>query len=398
MKTKMKMNRKVVILAVVVILILVIVFSVLSGGKNAYEEKASRVERGTIQDSLKETGIVFSKRVNKFYSDYSQKVEVIHVSVGDKVTKGDILLVYENNYDLEIERAYKQIEALKATYKDTLRAADLQEINMKLSMDTLENDLTFEKANFEKIKTLYGNNAVSEMAYKEAENAVITLENQLQEAKNNYDLRLAGGSVNVKEQYEAQMDEIMIQIKILEDKRAQSSLKAEFDGTITELNIHQGSMTEPGVPVVEIQDDGDLGIYVEALTEDAMKISKGMPFWITFNEETKELEVCKVYPKAKATVSELGVEQKRVRIEADIISETDYKIGSEVDVSIILEERSDILLIPRDAIYEKNYKEFVTVLEGNNEIEREITTGLKNNEYAEILSGLKENEIVLIEY
>lgn len=396
---KINLKKKYVILTILLVFVFIVAFSVLSGGQNSYENKTSKVKSGTIQNTLEETGTVYSKRVNTFYSDMSQRVKVLNVSVGDKVKKGDIILTYENNYDLEIERANKQIEAITATYNETVKGADFQEIsNMKLNISTIETNLGFARNNFEKTKVLYENNAVSEVEYKEAENNVIALENQLQEAKNNYDLMMQGVSSNVKKQYEAQIEEIMVQIKILEQNIEQASIKAEFDGIITELNVNQGGMTQPGVPVVEIQEESSLGIYVEVLAEDAVKTVAGMPFIIDNGKESRELKINRIYPKAKALVSELGVEQKRVRIEADLEDAVVFKIGAEVDVTIVLEEKKDVLLVDRDAVYEKNQKEYVTVIEGGKEIEKEVTTGLKNDEYAEVTSGLSENEVVLIEY
>ena len=324
---------------------------------------------------------------------------MLNVYVGDKVKKGTVLLTYETNYDLEIERANKQIEAITATYNETIKGADFQQIsNMKLNISTIENNLSFARNNFEKTKVLYENNAISEVEYMEAENNVTSLENQLQEAKNNYDLLMQDVSSNVKKQYEAQIEEIMIQIKILEEKIGQSSIKAEFDGIITELNVHQGGMTQPGVPVVEIQDENSLGVYVEVLAEDAANTVNGMPFIIKIGQESKELIVNRIYPKAEATVSDLGVEQKRVRIEADLDEEVKLKIGAEVDVVIVLEQKDDVLLVNRDAVYEKNQKQYVTVIVDEKEIDKEVTTGLKNDEYAQVISGLNENEVVLIEY
>ncbi len=396
---KIRYKKKYLILTIFLVFAFIVAFSVLSGGRNSYEENTAKVKKGAIQSTLEETGTVFSKRVNTFYSDMSQRVKVLNFSIGDKVKNGDIILTYENSYDLEIERANKQIEAITALYNETVKGADFQEIsNLRLNISTIESSLVLAKDNLEKIKNLYENSAVSEVEYKEAENNVSSLENQLQEAKNNYDLMMQGVSGNVKKQYEAQIEEIMVQIKILEQKIEQSSVKAEFDGIITELNVHQGSMTKTGVPVVEIQDENSLGIYVEILAEDAAKIVTGMPFIINAGNNSYELKINRIYPKAESTISELGVEQKRVRIEADFIEDMKIKIGTEVDTVIILEEKKDVLMVDRDAVYEKSKKEYVTVIEDGNEVEREVTTGLKNDDYVEITSGINENEIVLIEY
>lgn len=390
------MKKKKYFIATGVIVIIFIIASLLLGGQTDQPE-TSKVRLGSIKKTVEETGTVFSKRVNTFYSDMSQRVETLNVSVGDRVKKGDIILVYENNYDLEIERANKQIEAITASYNESVKGADFQEIsNLKLNISTIETNLNFARSNLEKIKTLYENNAVSQVEYDEAKNNVTILENQLQEANNNYSKIIQGVSANVKKEYEAQIDEVMIQIKILEKNMEQASIKAEFDGVITELNVHQGSMTQAGVPTVEIQDDKNLGIYVEVLAEDAIEVTKGMAFNIIDDDEViKELQVSRVYPKAQAKISDLGVEQKRVRIEADL-NDAGYKLGSEVDVEIVLKEKNNVLLVDKDAVYEKDNIKYVTVLSGKNEIETEITTGIEDDKYVEVLSGLSENDTVLI--
>ena len=389
------MKKKKYLIAAGVIIIVIIASLLL--GRQTDELETSKVKIGSIKNTIEETGIVFSKRVNTFYSDMSQKVDTLNVTVGDKVKKGDVILVYENNYDLEIERANKQIEVITASYNESVKGADFQEIsNVKLNISTIEANLGFARSNLEKIEALYENNAVSRVEYDEAENNVAVLENQLQEAKNNYSLMIQGVSSNVKKQYEAQIDEVVIQKLILEKNMEQSSIRAEFDGVITELNVYQGSMTQAGVPVVEIQDDLSLGIYVEVLAEDAMEVVKGMAFNIVDDDEViKGLLISRIYPKAQSKISDLGVEQKRVRIEADL-DDTSYKLGSEVDVEIVLMEKNDALLVDKDSVYEKDKKKYVTVIKGNNETETEITTGLEDDVNVEVLSGLNENDVVLL--
>lgn len=394
---KIKYKKKYVILSVLLVIAFVMVFSFFSGSQDSYEGKTSKVELGTIRKSLEETGTVYSKRVNTFYSDMGRIVKSLNVSVGDKVKKGDVILTYDNNYDLEIERANKQIEVITATYNESIKGADFQEIsNLKLNISTIETNLSFARNSLEKMETLYENNAISQVEYDEAKNNVSVLENQLQEANNNYGLLVKGVSSNVKKQYEAQIDEVMIQIKILQKNIEQSSIIAEFDGIITELSVHQGSMTQAGVMVVEIQDDLNLGIYVEVLAEDAMDIKKGMPFNIMDDGIIKELTINRIYPKAQAKISDLGVEQKRVRIEADL-DDISLRISSETDVEIVLQEKTDLLLVDKDAIYEKEHKKYVTLISGSNEVESEITTGLEDDNNVEVLTGLKENDLVLID-
>ena len=129
-----------------------------------------------------------------------------------------------------------------------------------------------------------------------------------------------------------------------------------------------------------------------------MWVLKGMTFNIMEDDEVKTgLSISRIYPKAQAKISDLGVEQKRVRIEADL-DDTTYKLGSEVDVEIVLQEKSGVLLVDKDAVYEKEHKKYVTVINGKNQSETEITAGLEDDNNVEVLSGLKENDVVLIEF
>lgn len=393
-------NKKFILLTMILIGVIALFASIFISGQNSYIGKTTRVKRGNIRNYIKENGTVFSKRVNIFYSDISQRVEVLNVSIGDKVEKGDLILTYENNFNLEIQRANKQIEAITASYNETVKGADFGEIsNMKLKISTLETNLNLAKSNLEKTKTLFTNDAVSKAELDEAQNKVLTLENQLQEAKNNYNLLIKGVSSYVKKQYEAKIEEIMVQIKILEKNIEKSSIKAEFKGVITELNIHQGGMTKPGIPVAEIQDDNNLGIYIEILSDDAKEVVKGMDFIVKHkNAPEQKLAVSRIYPKAEAKISDLGVEQRRVRVEADLSKENNYKIGSEVEVLIVLNEKNNVLILDKDAVYEKQGKKYVTIIQNNKQTEREVQTGLEDDENVEIISGLNENENILVDY
>lgn len=395
-------KKKIFILSVVIIIGLAIIASIFVNGKKAVGEKIAKTELGTIQKTVEEIGTVFSKRVNTFYSDMSRTVKVLNVSIGEKVKKGDIILTYENNFDLEIEVARKQIESITASYNELSKGADFQQVsNEKLNINTIENNLEYAKRSLEKIKELYENYAVSKAEYEEAENNVKILENQLQEAKNNYQLLVKGVSANIKHNYEAQIEEIMLQINILEKNKRQSSVIAEFDGIITELNVHQGGMTKPGVVVVEIQDENNLGIYVELLADDVYEVHTGLPVIIknqNLDIEIDKLKVDRIYPKALTMVSDLGVEQKRVRVEADMKeNKNKFKIGTEVDVVIILEQKEQVLLIDKDAVYEISGRKYATIKKGEGKEQKEIATGIENDKYVEIISGLSTDDEVIIE-
>lgn len=74
-----------------------------------------------------------------------------------------------------------------------------------------------------------------------------------------------------------------------------------------------------------------------------------------------------------------------------------HRIGMNGDVAIILEEKSDVLSIPIEAIRERDNRVFVDVLIAENvSEEREIKTGLETDDYIEVVSGLSESDRVVL--
>ena len=217
------------------------------------------------------------------------------------------------------------------------------------------------------------------------------------EAKNNYDLLVKGVSSNIKKEYEARIEEIMVQINILEKSKQQASIIAEFDGIITELNVHQGGMTKPGVVVVEIQDQNNLSLYVELLAEEVREVKEGMPIVLKSSLTPLNLKVDRIYPKASSKISDLGVEQKRVRVEADLKeNKSNLKIGTEIDVEIVIEQKDNVLLLDKNAIYDYDGKKYVNLKSEQEEKETEVTIGIEDENHIEIMSGLNENDEVFI--
>ncbi|MFC1988977.1 hypothetical protein ACFLVW_00150 [Chloroflexota bacterium] len=70
--------------------------------------------------------------------------------------------------------------------------------------------------------------------------------------------------------------------------------------------------------------------------------------------------------------------------------------GMTVTVSIITQERSNVLLIPIQAVISRGRGTFVQVLKDGATEERSITVGISNWQYTEVTSGLSEGEQVVV--
>jgi len=71
--------------------------------------------------------------------------------------------------------------------------------------------------------------------------------------------------------------------------------------------------------------------------------------------------------------------------------------GLTVTVSIIVDERNDVLLVPNSAITTQGWQNYVQVLSPDGTIEeRAIATGISNWQYTEVTDGLSEGEQVVV--
>ena len=74
-----------------------------------------------------------------------------------------------------------------------------------------------------------------------------------------------------------------------------------------------------------------------------------------------------------------------------------FRLGMNGDVQIVLEKKENVLSIPFEATRERDGKIFVDIKEdGKTYQEKEIEVGLETEDYIEVISGLSENDQILI--
>ncbi|SHJ25494.1 Multidrug efflux pump subunit AcrA (membrane-fusion protein) [Dethiosulfatibacter aminovorans DSM 17477] len=398
----MKIGKKKIIIAAVVVAVAaggVYYASVMSstGGEDFVTEP---VQVGDLSKYLEENGEILSTNINTFYSDGMKKIKTINVEVGDMVKKGDVLIEFDSTLELEEERINKEIKALEASYSEAVKGVDFETLNgIRLQIQGLRNSLAIAKEEYEKAQRLYAENVMTKSDVNLAENTVLQLQNQIDVLNNQYNQAAKGVSGNIKDQYEAQIESLAISLDILERTRDSYQLKSNFDGTVTELEGFEGSIPVMGSLILEVQDESSLAVYADFLVDEAAQLKEGMGVDIEnedLNLVIKDLKISKIYPKAVSKVSELGIEQKRVKIKIDLDEEIgSLTLGSNVDVIVNTENRKGVVYVNKDAVYEKEGKDYVTVIEGGVEVEKEVLKGLETDDYFEIISGLSEGEEVL---
>ena len=97
-------------------------------------------------------------------------------------------------------------------------------------------------------------------------------------------------------------------------------------------------------------------------------------------------------------ISSLGVEEQRVLVISDFTSPVDLweSLGDayRLDASFIIWEGQDVLQVPASALFRKGEGWGIFTIENKRTRLREVEIGHRNGLIAEIVSGLKEGELV----
>jgi len=109
-------------------------------------------------------------------------------------------------------------------------------------------------------------------------------------------------------------------------------------------------------------------------------------------------QVERIYPSGFMKISALGVEQQRIRtIIAFDNKEVNLRPGTAVDVSIITAEAPEALTIPDRALFRNEGKWSLFVVDGDTARLINVEVGLRNDDWAEIKSGLDANATIISE-
>ncbi len=397
------MKKKLIIALVILSLVAAGIFYILTTGNIGTKYNTAEATRGEIEKVVEEVGTISSENIRSYYGNSVNRVEKIEVELGEQVREGQLLLKFEDTMDIEIQKVKKQIEALEATYTEALSGADFESVNsVRIEISSIRNSIDLAEEHKKRIEELYKNEIATAIELEQAVNNLEQLKSRLASAQNSYNLLVKDLSENMKTKYESEIDVLLLTLESLERNKENSIIYADFDGVITELNTFEGDIPSGGMKILEIQDPLNKTVLIDFMVVDALNIRPGMNAVVNDHDlgiVIEKLTVGKIYPKAFTTFSELGVEENRQTVEIRLQeSGKDLSFGLKVDTKVMIEESREALFIPEEAIYEKDMKKYVRVLEDGKPVEREVITGIENNNHIEIIEGLNEGEKVILNY
>jgi len=278
-------------------------------------------------------GEVKAKKYAMISPEMNGRIEKIHVSEGEYVQKGQLLV------SLNTESIEKQINGVKSSLELAVKR-------------------------FQKLDTLWKQNIGSEIEYLSAKNNKESLESQLES---------------------------------LRAQKRMSQISAPFNGIVNKIIPKEGELASPTMPVIEFVNLGRLTIKADVSETYIGKINKGQMVALTFSAlpdlsiKTPVIRVSKVINAASRTFEiEMEIDNPEEKIKPNIVSTIKINDFSSDSAFVVpsLAVRKDVSGQYVYTVEQKDNKNIVT--------KKYVTTGLSYEEKTMIPEGLQKGENVVV--
>lgn len=272
-------------------------------------------------------------------------VNKVHVNVGDKVSKGQ-LLVSINNADIQAKQAQVNAGITEAT----------------VAFNNAEKD-------YKRFQSLFANASASQK--------------EMDDMAANYEMAKARleSANQMKAEVHAQF--------------AYSNITAPFSGTVTSKNIETGDMANPGVPLISIETPGSFEVMASVPESEISQIKMGteVNVFIKSLNQTLNGKVKEVSTSAKNTGGQYLVKIDLAQTDAKILS----GMFASVQFPIEKQTSTEMIVIPSDAIITNGQLSGVySVSQSNTAILRWLRLGRTFGDQVEVLSGLSADESYIV--
>ena len=341
-----------------------------------------RVATSKIDDliiKLRSPGEAVTNRKIVIKSEVSGVIKNLGVVESQKVKKGDLLLgIDDETYALDVERT--EAERLKVLSELLLEKQFDEGLQSGEGTQGLQETEFYKK--FEKAKDLFQQGLITQAEFeresKEYEYALI------QSGAKKEEIMAA-----TKRLTQTEIDLRQKRMELLKTK-----IKAPFGGIITNIKVAPGEHISSGQELFTLVNIDRIQVHAKVLESEVGKMKVGREVDLKFSAYSDKIFKGRV----RAISPIINPSDKTCNVIVDVGNpEEEIKPGMHAEVEIAAEIYEDRLLIPQDAVLSRSGRKLAFVFIDGVAKWRYLEIGLENEDYAEVLDGIKEGDLVLIE-
>ncbi len=198
---------------------------------------------------------------------------------------------------------------------------------------------------------------------------------------------------------EAQVSSARTNLELAQLRLRQAQIIAPISGTVASVLIREGEQAAPGSPAITVLNEDAYHITVSVDEIDIDQVQMGQPVVITLDALPDAPVQGVVSEIAPTSTSTSGVVTYLVTINIDETNTADLRPGMSASAAITVDELDNVLMVPNWAVrLNRETGEAFVLTRGPDGTVSEVVvqTGLRNESFSEVLSGLSEGDVVVL--
>ena len=178
----------------------------------------------------------------------------------------------------------------------------------------------------------------------------------------------------------------------------EATIYAPFDGVAASVGASEGDIISAPTIIVYLIDTSTMELNAEVDEIDIAEVRPGQRAIIEVDALPEEQFDGVVTLVGSLPIVEAGLVLYKIKVGFDIPEGSELKVGMSATADIVIQQRSNVLLVPNRAIKQDSQGNPVVRVKVNEQLEeRSIVMGISDGFQTEIISGLKEGEMVVWE-
>lgn len=333
--------------------------------------------RKDITQAVYASGKIFPLNDYKVFSKLPGYIEKIHIHIGDSVKVGQALLTIRSEVsELNVNTAKNLLGLAQKNANEnsayiTALKQDVASAKSKYELDS---------ANYSRFLALMKDNATSKLQVDQSKT-------QFDISKQNF-LKASSSLSTARDKIRVELENAQIQYDAQVSNKNDYTITSAVNGKVYDIVPKEGELVNTQIMLMEIGDGSHFEIELSVDETDVSLIQKdqNIVYMIdAYKDVVFKGKVLEAYPR-------INQSNKTSKVVASII--IDQKIiiysGMSVEANIIISEKKNVLVIPREFLIEGN-----KVKKKDSEELTAITKGVTDLEFIEVTSGIDEStEIV----
>ncbi len=394
---KKKSKKKVIIFSAIgVLVIAIVVIGILgSSRKEIIQVQTEKVVKRTITQSVTATGTLDPEFKVTITPEVAGEIVQLPVKEGQYVKKGDLLVrIRQDAYLAQVEQSEASLKSAEANL--SMGKAQLDKVTL----------------DYNRAKELHAKNLISDSDLESAKSSYLSAQGSFQGAQ-------------------AQVSQTEAALKVQKDQLSKTTIYSPMDGVVSQLNVQLGdrvlgSLYNVGTNMMTVSDLKSMLAVVDVDENDVVLLSVGDTARIKIDAFGDKVFRGIVYQIGNTAISSgTGTQEQVVNFEVKIKFidfDPGFKPGMSCNANIETKTLHDVLSVPIQSVTARNstemqsqqteessntssskkkkettnkLKEIVFLAEKGKAKSVDVETGISDDNYIQVKSGLKEGQQVI---